>query len=305
MSVASPSLRNDSSGFSATDYGLYAATVLSWGFSWIAMKSQVATVSPEVSVFWRFVVAAAVMLAWARFRGYSMTFGFRDHLRFAGLGIFLFSTNFTLFYYGAMQIPSGLLAVIFSTASIFNLFLGLILFGQRPNLLALAAGVIGFAGIAMMFWPKLVGAEFNTHAAVGLGMCIAGTLSFCFGNMVSADAQRRSIGVVPATAWGMFYGMLFLGLFSALRGQSFAVEWSLSYFTGLAYLSIIASVVAFASYLTLLGRIGSARAGYATVMFPVVALTLSTIFEGYQWTAIAALGLVCVLCGNVLMLRAR
>jgi drug/metabolite transporter (DMT)-like permease len=157
----------------------------------------------------------------------------------------------------------------------------------------------------MMFWPKLVGAEFNTHAAVGLGMCIAGTLSFCFGNMVSADAQRRSIGVVPATAWGMFYGMLFLGLFSALRGQSFAVEWSLSYFTGLAYLSIIASVVAFASYLTLLGRIGSARAGYATVMFPVVALTLSTIFEGYQWTAIAALGLVCVLCGNVLMLRAR
>ena len=305
MSVASPSLRNDSSGFSATDYGLYAATVLSWGFSWIAMKSQVATVSPEVSVFWRFVVAAAVMMAWARFRGYSMRFGFRDHLRFAGLGIFLFSTNFTLFYYGAMQIPSGLLAVIFSTASIFNLFLGLILFGQRPNLLALAAGVIGFAGIAMMFWPKLVGAEFNTHAAVGLGMCIAGTLSFCFGNMVSADAQRRSIGVVPATAWGMFYGMLFLGLFSALRGQSFAVEWSLSYFTGLAYLSIIASVVAFASYLTLLGRIGSARAGYATVMFPVVALTLSTIFEGYQWTAIAALGLVCVLCGNVLMLRAR
>jgi drug/metabolite transporter (DMT)-like permease len=279
--------------------------VLSWGFSWIAMKSQVATVSPEVSVFWRFVVAAAVMMAWARFRGYSMRFGFRDHLRFAGLGIFLFSTNFTLFYYGAMQIPSGLLAVIFSTASIFNLFLGLILFGQRPNLLALAAGVIGFAGIAMMFWPKLVGAEFNTQAAVGLGMCIAGTLSFCFGNMVSADAQRRSIGVVPATAWGMFYGMLFLGLFSALRGQSFAVEWSLSYFTGLAYLSIIASVVAFASYLTLLGRIGSARAGYATVMFPVVALTLSTIFEGYQWTAIAALGLVCVLCGNVLMLRAR
>lgn len=305
MSVASPSLRNDSSGFSATDYGLYAVTVLSWGFSWIAMKSQVATVSPEVSVFWRFVVAAAVMMAWARFRGYSMSFGFRDHLRFAGLGIFLFSTNFTLFYYGAMQIPSGLLAVIFSTASIFNLFLGLILFGQRPNLLALAAGLIGFAGIAMMFWPKLVGAEFNTHAAVGLGMCIAGTLSFCFGNMVSADAQRRSIGVVPATAWGMFYGMLFLGLFSALRGQSFAVEWSLSYFTGLAYLSIIASVVAFASYLTLLGRIGSARAGYATVMFPVVALTLSTIFEGYQWTAIAALGLVCVLCGNVLMLRAR
>ena len=195
--------------------------------------------------------------------------------------------------------------MIFSTASIFNLFLGLILFGQRPNLLALIAGITGFAGIALMFLPKFAGAEFNTQAAIGLAMCIAGTLSFCFGNMLSADTQRRGIAVVPATAWGMFYGMVFLGLFSAIRGESFAVEWSVSYFGGLVYLAVVASVIAFASYLTLLGRIGSARAGYATVMFPVVALTLSTIFEGYQWTPVAALGLGCVLAGNLMMLRAR
>ncbi|WP_306141093.1 DMT family transporter [Roseibium sp. MMSF_3412] len=305
MSIASPALRRDSSGFTATDYGLYAVTVVAWGVSWIAMKSQVATVAPEVSVFWRFVLAAALMMAWAKFRGHALSFGIREHIRFAGLGALLFSTNFTLFYYGAMQIPSGLLAVIFSTASIFNLFLGLLLFGQRPNLLALGAGILGFAGIALMFLPKFAGAEFNTHAAVGLGMCIAGTLSFCFGNMLSADTQQRGIGVVPAAAWGMVYGAVLLGVFSALRGQSFAVEWSYSYFGGLVYLAIVASVIAFASYLTLLGRIGSARAGYATVMFPVVALTLSTIFEGYQWTPIAAFGLVCVLGGNIMMLRAR
>ncbi|MET1413880.1 DMT family transporter [Roseibium sp. HPY-6] len=305
MSVATFAIRNGSSGFSATDYGLYAATVLAWGFSWIAMKSQVASVSPEVSVFWRFVLAAAIMMTWAKFRGYTLSFGATEHMRFAGLGAFLFSTNFTLFYYGAIQIPSGLLAVIFSTASIFNLFLALILFGQRPNPLALVAGMLGFAGIALMFWPKLAGAEFNTEAAVGLGLCIAGTLSFCCGNMLSADTQQRGIPVVPAAAWGMVYGAVLLGVFSLLRGQSFAVEWSFTYFSGLVYLAVVASVIAFASYLTLLGRIGSARAGYATVMFPVVALTLSTIFEGYQWTFLAAIGLVCVLGGNVLMLRAR
>lgn len=305
MSVASSAISRDPNGFTATDYGLYAVTVLAWGFSWIAMKSQVATVVPEVSVFWRFVLAASIMMAWVKFRGHTLFFGLREHIRFAGLGALLFSTNFTLFYYGAMQIPSGLLAVIFSTASIFNLFLSLVLFGQRPNLLALAAGFLGFAGIAFMFWPKFADAEFNTHAAVGLGMCIAGTLSFCFGNMVSADTQKKGIAVAPATAWGMVYGACFLGLFSALRGQSFAVEWSYSYFGGLVFLAVVSSVIAFASYLTLLGRIGSARAGYATVMFPVVALTLSTIFEGYQWTAIAALGLVCVLGGNIMMLKAR
>ncbi|POF34631.1 DMT family transporter [Roseibium marinum] len=305
MSVATPALRRETAGFTPADYGLYAITVLAWGFSWIAMKGQVATVSPEVSVFWRFVLAAAVMMVWAKVRGHRMSFRFRDHLRFAGLGAFLFSTNFTLFYYGASYLPSGLLAVIFSTTSIFNLFLGLILFGQRPNPLALAAGLLGFIGIGLMFWPQLTGAEFNSQAAIGLVFCIGGTLSFCFGNMLSADTQRRGIGVTPATAWGMVYGMVFLGIVSLLRGQSFAVEWSVTYFGGLVYLAIIASVIAFASYLRLLGRIGSARAGYATVLFPVVALTLSTIFEGYQWTPLAVAGLFCVLGGNLVMLRAR
>jgi drug/metabolite transporter (DMT)-like permease len=305
MSVASPALRPGSAGFSATDYGLYAATVLAWGFSWIAMKGQVATVAPEVSVFWRFVLASAIMMAWARYRGHNLAFPVADHLRFAGLGALIFSTNFTLFYYGAAILPSGLLAVTFSTASIFNLFLGAVLFRQKPNPVALLAGVLGFAGIGLMFWPNLAGAEFNTEAAFGLALCVGGTLSFCLGNMLSAVTQRRGIGVTPATAWGMVYGMVFLGLFSALRGQSFAIEISVQYLGSLVYLAVVASVIAFASYLTLLGRIGSARAGYATVMFPVVALTLSTIFEGYQWTPLAAVGLVCVLGGNLMMLRAR
>lgn len=305
MSVASPSLRPASAGFSPADYGLYAVTVLAWGFSWIAMKGQVATVAPEVSVFWRFVLAASIMMAWARFRGHNLSFRGQDHLRFAGLGALIFSTNFTLFYYGAAILPSGLLAVIFSTASIFNLFLGLVLFGQRPNPVALGAGLLGFLGIGLMFWPKLAGAEFNIEAAFGLVMCIGGTLSFCLGNMLSADTQRRGIGVTPATAWGMVYGMIFLGAFSLLRGQSFAIEMSFNYIGSLIYLAVVASVIAFASYLTLLGRIGSARAGYATVLFPVVALTLSTIFEGYHWTPVAATGLLCVLGGNVMMLRAR
>ncbi|GAA0779061.1 EamA family transporter [Roseibium denhamense] len=305
MSVAQPAALLQRPAFEPKDYGLYAITVIAWGVSWIAMKGQIANVAPEVSVFWRFVLAASIMMAWAHFRGHNLAFPLKAHMRFAGLGAFLFSTNFTLFYYGAAHLPSGLLAVVFSTASIFNLFLGLILFGQRPSPQALLAGLIGFSGIALMFWPKLAGTDFNSDAALGLGLCILGTLSFCFGNMVSADTQRKAFAVTPATAWGMVYGMVFLGLFAAVRGQSFAVELTVSYLGSLVYLAVVASVIAFASYLTLLGRIGSARAGYATVVFPVIALALSTVFEGYQWTNLSIAGLACVLAGNVLMLRAR
>ena len=290
---------------SATDYGLYGATVLAWGFSWIAMKGQVSIVAPEVSVFWRFVLASAVMFGWSFYRRHDLRFGWRTHMRFAGLGALIFSTNFTFFYYGAQLLPSGLLAVVFSLTSVFNLFLAFVLFGQKPGLATLAAGLIGFSGVALMFRPQIMGADIDYQAALGLLLCTLGTVSFCLGNMLSASTQRRGIPVTPATTWGMFYGAVFLGIFAAVRGNSFTVEWTLTYLGSLVYLAVIASVVAFASYLRLLGRIGSARAGYATVIFPVIALAVSTVFEGYHWTGSAFAGLLLVLTGNVMMLRKR
>jgi drug/metabolite transporter (DMT)-like permease len=65
---------------------------------------------------------------------------------------------------------------------------------------------------------------------------------------------------------------------------------------------VVSTVVAFAAYLTLLGRIGAARAGYSTVMFPVFALLISTVFEGYAWTPYAIAGLALVAIGNVLVI---
>jgi len=288
---------------STYDLGLYAATVLAWGFSWIAMKGQVGSIPAEVSVFWRFVLAAVMMVAWSRFRGVSLSFPLRTHIGFAALGALIFSTNFVLFYYGASYLASGMLAVVFSTASLFNLFLGFLLLGQRVKPVTLAAALLGFSGIALIFLPKIMGTSMNTGAAIGLGLCLAGTVCFCLGNIVSASTQKSGVGVTPATTWGMIYGAGLLGLFCLVTGRSFAVEVSVSYLGTLVYLALVASVFAFGAYLTLLGRIGSARAGYATVLFPLVALTISTIFEGYVWTPSAMLGVACVLAGNALMLR--
>lgn len=291
--------------FTATDYGLYGATAFAWGFSWIAMKGQVGVIAPEISVFWRFVIAAAFMFGWSIYRRHDLRFDWRSHLRFAGLGALIFSTNFTLFYYGAQLLPSGLLAVVFSLTSIFNLILAFLLFGQKPSMVTFIAGVVGFSGVALMFKSQILGAEINYDAALGLLLCTLGTLSFCLGNMLSASNQRKGIPVTPATTWGMLYGMVFLGLFAMTRGAEFTLEPTLTYLGSLFYLAVIASVIAFGSYLTLLGRIGSARAGYATVIFPVIALIVSTVFEGYQWTGSALTGLVLVIAGNILMLKKR
>ena len=289
--------------FDGTTLGLYVITVIMWGVSWIGMKAQVGIVAPEMSVLWRFVLAAGVMWVWVLATGKPMRFSIADHLRFAVLGCCLFSFNFICFYYGAIPIPSGLLSVVFSLASVFNLVLGFLLFRQRVEPRLALGGVIGFAGVGLLFWPEITGAGFNAAALWGLGLCVIGTLFFCSGNMMSTVVQKRGVPLLSANAWGMTYGTLVLLAINLVRGNAFIIEPTAKYVGSLLFLAIGASVIAFAAYLTLLRRLGAARAGYATVLFPIVALAVSTLLEGYVWTPLAVAGAALALGGNVLVLR--
>jgi drug/metabolite transporter (DMT)-like permease len=284
------------------DLGLYAVTVFVWGTSWIALKAQLGEVSPEVSTLWRFLLAAPLMWLWAAARGDSLAYPAADHRRFAAAGALMFSSNFVLFLYGGQYLPSGLLAVVFSLVSILNLLLGAAFLGQPIMPRVAVGGVLGAAGIALLYSPQIAGG-LERGALVGLAFCLAGTLSFCAGNLVSTAIQRRGVPLLAATAWGMTYGVVALAAIVLVRGQPLIVEWTPRYLGATLYLALFASVVAFASYLTLLRRIGAARAGYATVLFPIVALAVSTLVEGYRWTLAAVLGAALALAGNVLVLR--
>ncbi len=289
--------------FTARDLVLYAVIILAWGFSWIAMHYQVGVVAPEVSVFWRFLLAAPMMFGFAVLRKESLRFALRDHVSLLGLGVALFCANFALFYYAAQWITSGLLAVVFSLASVTNVWLGAALLGAAVDGRVVLGGTLGFLGVALLFYPQLAGTRLAPQVLIGLGLSIGGTLSFCTGNMISARLQRRNIPVVAASAWGMLYGVAAIGIYALLRGQTFRIDPRFPYLAGLLYLALMASVVAFACYLTRLGRIGVDRAAYVTVMLPLVALAVSTILEGYRWTSPAGCGLAAVLVGNLLVLR--
>ena len=285
------------------DYGLYATSVLVWGLSWIAMHYQVGQVAPSVSIVWRFVIAAPLMFALALLRGERLWFPLADHRYFLGLGAAIFSTNFVLFYYAAQHVASGLLSIAFSLASVGNIILGALVFGARIERRVMIGGALGVAGVAAMFYPELGGLRLDSAGLMGLALALGGTLCFCTGNMVSVAAQRRKLPIFASTAWSMMYGASFVTAFALIRGDSFTIEWTATYLGGLAYLSIIGSFIAFGVYFTLLGRIGAARTGYTTVMYPVVALLVSTFAEDYRWSLLAGLGLAAVLIGNVLVLR--
>jgi drug/metabolite transporter (DMT)-like permease len=284
---------------------LFALIIWCWGTSWYALHWQLGVVPPEVALVWRFLGAAAAMFIWCLFDGTPLRFSLRDHARFALLGVLLFSTNFLLFYYGGLILHSGLLAVVFSTASIFNLLLGAAFFGQRFEKQVAAGALLGFSGIALMFWPEIRNSAsgFDRQALIGLALCLGGTVSFCLGNFASASNQRAGLPIKSTNAWGMVYGVLWLAFLAFVQSKPFIFDLSPVYVGSLVYLVIFSTVIAFWTYLTLLGRVGAARAGYATVLFPILALTISSLFENYQWSLYALAGLILIGIGNVLVLR--
>lgn len=303
MTLADARPAAETGRFGAYDLLLYAATVFGWSTSWLAVKNQLGVVAPEVSVVWRFLIAAGLMGVWVVAAGLPWRFPAAVHMRFLALGALIFSTNFTLVYYSAQYLPSGLVSVVFSLASVFNLIIAAVIARRRPQGAVLIGGLCGFAGVALMFWPQVSAAEFGRDAGLGLALCLAGTLVFCAGNLVSGANQRAGIPVLSANAWGMVYGAGLLAAYSALNGSAFVIEPTARYLGSLVWLAVISTVLAFWAYLTLLGRIGAARAGYTTVMFPVAALAISTVAEDYRWTWPAVAGLVLVLIGNVFVLK--
>ena len=87
-----------------------------------------------------------------------------------------------------------------------------------------------------------------------------------------------------------------------IRGSTFNFDASVIYVGSLAYLAVVATVFGFWLYLGLLGRIGAGRSAYAMVLFPIIALGLSTVFEDYRWTTAGFFGVALVLLGNTLVL---
>lgn len=281
---------------------LYAAAVLIWGSTWFAIRFQLGEVAPEVSVAYRFALASALLLAYSALRGLPLRFTWREHGWMAAQGLLLFCVNYLVFYEASARLTSGLIAVVFSTIVLMNILNGALLLGRPVEARPVAAALLGLAGIALVFWPEVAAMGASGVVFTGVALSLAGTLVASWGNIASARNQRHGLPVIQSNAYGMAWGALIMAAWAALRGVPFDYDPAPAYTLSLLYLSVFGSVLAFGSYLTLLGRIGPERAAYATVLFPVVALALSTLFEGYRWTPAGLAGLALVLAGNLLVL---
>lgn len=281
---------------------IYAIVVLIWGTTWYAIKFQLGVVAPEVSLVYRFGLAAVCVFIYARVTGSPLKLSLRDHRMVALQGVTLFCLNYWMTYLSTQYLTSGLVAVLFTSIIFFNIVNGRLIFGtpiERRVVLAAGTGVLG---VALLFLPELQAALHEPTIAHGAVLALAATYVASLGNMAASRNTQAGLPVVTVNAYGLAYGTVGLAVIAAIRGTPVEFDAHWPYVVSLLYLSLAGTSLAFGLYLALIKRIGASRAAYTSVLFPVVALGVSTLFEAYEWSLPAIVGLVVLVVGNALAL---
>lgn len=281
---------------------LYATIVLIWGSTWIVIPYQLVDIAPELSVAYRFSLAAIFLYIYALLTRRQIALP-RDAYPFVFLqGTLLFSLNYFMVYYGTAYITTGLVAVVFSSVIVFNAIFERVFFRVPLEWRVLLAAAIGFTGITLIFWPEVASISLHDTTVTGVLFVLLAAIIGALGNMTAIINTRRSLPVVAVNAHSMAWAGVSSMLICVLLGRDFALPLNASYIVSLTYLSLFGSAIAFGCFLALIRRIGAARAAYSAVVIPIVALGISTVVEGYQWTAVAAVGIMLTLAGNWLIL---
>ena len=283
---------------------LFALVCLIWGSTWLAIVFQVGDVPVLVSVFYRFAIAALLYVLVLLFTRKISFPELRHHPFIAAQAFCLFSVNFVLFYNSSMYIPSGLIAVIFSLSTIFNIFNARCFFGDSITLRHAVASLLGLTGLSLIFLPSVlleISQSASSDTAYGVLLATTGTFLFSLGNMASRRNSSHNLQVSSVCALSMAYGAAGLMLFILLTSTPIVAPPTLTYTAALLYLAIFGSIIGFTAYLSLIERIGSSSAAYTTVLFPIVATLLSALFEGFEIQLITLVGILIASSGNVVM----
>ena len=282
----------------------FAVVTLIWGSTWSVIRTQLGVVPPAWSVAYRFLLAAAIMIGFCMMTGRRLRLSAAGH-RFALLvGLLQFAGNFNAVYQSERYLPSGLVAVVFALLVVANAGFARVFLGTPITRQFALGAALGVAGVAAMFAPDLTRGG-GRDVLIGIGFVVLGVISASLANVLQATQRGRALPLEATLATAMLYGGLIDAAAAWLSSGPPVFDARAAYVAGLVYLASAASVVAFSLYYALIRTVGPGSAAYTGVLIPLVALALSTVFEGYRWTWLAAAGALLALTGLVVALRNR
>ena len=289
----------------------FLLVTLIWGSTWIVIRDQIGAhggvaVPAAWSVSYRFFIASAAMFAYARWTGAPLRLRGRDAALAAAAGVLQFVLNFNFVYAAEAYITSGLVAVVFALLIVPNTLFARVFVDQPISRGFLLGSGVAIAGVALLFVQELRNdAASPGRVAVGIALTLVAVVSASLANVMQASRRARALPIAVVLAWAMLFGATLNAAFAGLTVGPPAFEPRPGYWIGLVYLALAASALAFTLYYRIIRLIGPARSAYSSVLVPVIAMALSTVFEGYRWTALAAAGGALVLAGLVIALRSR
>ena len=274
------------------------------GVAVCAITWQLGAVDPVASLTWRFGLAALILFVVCAVTKRSLKLTRAQHLAALGQGAFVFAVSYTFTYAAEGHVTSAIVAVVFASLAFLNLVLFRVVVGQKASREAWIGATLGIVGVSVLSGGAALGAGFDARALTGIGLAVLAVLSSAVGNYFSWKGQQLGSAILPQTGWAMAYGTAMLVLHGLVTGAHFTVDWSPGYLISLAHLSILGSVVAFVVYFAVARARGYALASYISALTPPIAMLVSVLFEDARFGWTAAVGLLLVLAGQALLIRA-
>ena len=284
----------------------FILVTLIWSSTWIVIRDQLGSVPASWSVCYRFLLAGVAMAIFARFRGISLRIGAAGLGYAALLGLAQFVFNFNFVYRAEHYLTSGVVAVIYAMLLIPNSILAWLIFRQPVSRGFIAGSAVAVTGIALMLVHEYHAAGIAPDKILlGILFSTLGLLSASTANVMQGMEIARRLSMVAVLAWAMMFGAGMDAVFAWITVGPPVMEWRVAYLAGIGYLGIAGSVVTFPLYFGLIRHMGAGRAAYTSVLIPVIAMLISTVVEGYHWSALAITGALFAIVGMVIALRTK
>jgi len=284
----------------------FGIVTLIWGSTWIVITDQLGVVPLNWSVTYRFAVGGLTMLAYAAWKRETVRLDRRGWLFVAALALTQFCLNFNFVYRAETYITSGLVAVVFALLLVPNAVFGRIFLGQKLGRQLIVGSIIAMAGVSLLFVHEARSDPHGPQAALaGIGVALLAVLSASSANVLQGTETARRYPMAPTLGIAMLVGAAMDAAIAWTVAGPPVIELRIGYLLGVLYLGVFASALAFTLYFGVLRIIGPAKAAYSSVLVPVIAMFLSTIFEGYRWSLLAGAGAALAMVGLIIALRAR
>lgn len=280
----------------------FAAVYLIWGSTYLAIRFAIDTIPPHLMASARFLVAGAILYAWARLRGASRPTWSNWRAATIVGGLLLLGGNGAVVW-AETRVPSGVTALLVATVPIWMALIeGMRNGGRRPAGAVIAGLLLGLCGLALLLVPGNLAGRVDL---LGAGALILGSFSWAFGSLLSRTAKLPRSGFLAA-AMEMIAGGVWLLLFGLATGQAGRVTiaaLSLKSLLSLGYLILFGSLVGFTAYIWLLGATTASRVSTYAYVNPVVAVLLGWAFAGEAMTLRTALAAAIIVIAVALIIR--